>query len=108
MARDIATLRLMQNWDGGFPYWTKGNESIPYNSVFVTHALLTARAKDYAVPQEMLDGGLATICATSSNTTRCGTARGRATPSAATPSTCATWRAISITLKARNLYNQCR
>jgi uncharacterized protein YfaS (alpha-2-macroglobulin family) len=58
MARDIATLRLMQNWDGGFPYWTKGYESIPYNSVFVTHALLTARAKDYAVPQEMFDAAL--------------------------------------------------
>jgi uncharacterized protein YfaS (alpha-2-macroglobulin family) len=58
MARDIATLRLMQNWDGGFPYWTKGKESIPYNSVFVTHALLTARAKDYAVPQEMFDAAL--------------------------------------------------
>jgi uncharacterized protein YfaS (alpha-2-macroglobulin family) len=58
MTRDIATLRLMQNWDGGFPYWTKGHESIPYNSVFVTHALLTARAKDYAVPQEMLDASL--------------------------------------------------
>jgi len=58
MARDIATLRLMQNWDGGFPYWTKGKESIPYNSVFATHALLTARARDYAVPQEMIDAAL--------------------------------------------------
>ncbi|HQY89979.1 alpha-2-macroglobulin family protein [Caldilinea sp.] len=58
MQRDIATLRLMQNWDGGFPYWTKGRESIPYNSVFVTHALVTARMKDYAVPQEMLDSAL--------------------------------------------------
>ena len=58
MQRDIATLHLMQNWDGGFPYWTKGRDSIPYNSVFVTHALVTARAKDYAVPQEMLDAAL--------------------------------------------------
>ena len=58
MQRDISTLRMMQNWDGGFPYWTKGRESIPYNSVFVTHALMVARGKDYAVPQEMLDAAL--------------------------------------------------
>ncbi len=55
MQRDIETLHMMQNWDGGFPYWTKGRESIPYNSVFATHALVVARSKDYAVPQEMLD-----------------------------------------------------
>jgi uncharacterized protein YfaS (alpha-2-macroglobulin family) len=58
MARDIHMLRLMQNWDGGFPYWTKGRDSIPYNSVFVTHALTIARTKDYAVPQEMFDAAL--------------------------------------------------
>lgn len=58
MARDIRTLSLMQNWDGGFPYWTKGRDSIPYNSVFVTHALTIARGKDYAVPQEMFDAAL--------------------------------------------------
>ncbi|MFO7633729.1 MAG: alpha-2-macroglobulin family protein, partial [Caldilinea sp.] len=58
MQRDIERLRQMQNWDGGFPYWTKGRESIPYNSVFVTHALVTARGKDYTVPQEMLDAAL--------------------------------------------------
>ncbi|MFN3979980.1 MAG: hypothetical protein ACK4SA_06320, partial [Caldilinea sp.] len=58
MARDIRTLSLMQNWDGGFPYWTKGRDSIPYNSVFVTHALTIARNKDYAVPQEMFDAAL--------------------------------------------------
>jgi len=58
MVRDINMLRLMQNWDGGFPYWTKGRDSIPYNSVFVTHALTIARSKDYAVPQAMFDAAL--------------------------------------------------
>lgn len=58
MQRDIERLRQMQNWDGGFPYWTKGDDSIPYNSVFVTHALVVARNKDYVVPQEMLDAAL--------------------------------------------------
>jgi uncharacterized protein YfaS (alpha-2-macroglobulin family) len=58
MVRDIERLRIMQNFDGGFPYWTKGRESIPYNSVFVTHALSIARNKDYAVPQAMFDAAL--------------------------------------------------
>lgn len=58
MQRDIERLRQMQNWDGGFPYWKRGNDSIPYNSVFATHALVVARNKDYVVPQEMLDAAL--------------------------------------------------
>ncbi len=58
MQRDIERLRQMQNWDGGFPYWTKGDDSIPYNSVFATHALAVARNKDYVVPQETLDAAL--------------------------------------------------
>ena len=58
MKLDIARLQSMQNYDGGFPYWTYGAESIPYNSVFVTHALAIARSKDYAVPPEMLQAAL--------------------------------------------------
>ena len=54
MVRDITLLERLQNWDGGFPYWTKGKDSIPYNSVFVTHALQMAKAKGYDVPPDML------------------------------------------------------
>ncbi len=58
MQRDLERLRQMQNLDGGFPYWARGHDSIPYNSVFVTHALVVARNKDYAVAQPMLDGAI--------------------------------------------------
>jgi hypothetical protein len=58
MKLDIARLQSMQNYDGGFPYWTYGQESIPYNSVFVAHALAIAQSKDYAVPPEMLQAAL--------------------------------------------------
>jgi uncharacterized protein YfaS (alpha-2-macroglobulin family) len=51
--RDIEMLQGLQNYDGGFPYWQQGKESIPYLSVHVAHALQQARAKGFDVPQEM-------------------------------------------------------
>jgi uncharacterized protein YfaS (alpha-2-macroglobulin family) len=51
--RDIERLRGMQNDDGGFPYWFKGEDSIPFNTIHVAHALARARSKDFAVPDEM-------------------------------------------------------
>jgi uncharacterized protein YfaS (alpha-2-macroglobulin family) len=55
MARDIELLEQMQNDDGGWPFWTRGDESIVYNSIFVAHALQTALSKDYAVQPATLD-----------------------------------------------------
>lgn len=52
--RDIQRLQGMQNDDGGFPLWKRGEESWPFVSVHVAHALQRARAKDYPVPEEML------------------------------------------------------
>jgi uncharacterized protein YfaS (alpha-2-macroglobulin family) len=43
----------MQNYDGGFPYWRRGQESIPFNSIHVAHALQRAELKGYAVPDDM-------------------------------------------------------
>jgi uncharacterized protein YfaS (alpha-2-macroglobulin family) len=54
MARDIERLRGMQNEDGGFSTWRKGEESWPYHSIHVAHALQRAKAKGYAVPGEMI------------------------------------------------------
>jgi uncharacterized protein YfaS (alpha-2-macroglobulin family) len=51
--RDIAALEGMQNSDGGFPYWQRGRESIPFNSIHAAHALVVARQMGYPVPQEM-------------------------------------------------------
>ncbi|MBK8051663.1 MAG: hypothetical protein IPK16_33990 [Anaerolineales bacterium] len=58
MKRDIERLQQLQNYDGGWPVWDKGDESVAYNSVFVTHALVEARSKDYAVDQQTLDSAL--------------------------------------------------
>ena len=52
VARDIARLQSMQNDDGGFPYWAKGRESIPFNTIHAAHALYMAGAKGFTVPAE--------------------------------------------------------
>jgi len=51
--RDIAELERLQNFDGGFPYWRRGQESIPYNTVHVAHALQRAELKGFDVPEQM-------------------------------------------------------
>ena len=54
VASDIERLRSLQNDDGGFPLWRRGDDTWPYVTVYVTHALQQARSKDYAVPDDML------------------------------------------------------
>ena len=51
--RDIARLGGFQNDDGGFPYWVKGKELIPFNTIHAAHALYQAGAKGFAVPADM-------------------------------------------------------
>lgn len=53
VTRDIERLGNMQNGDGGFPYWRRGQESIPFNTIHVAHALQRAELKGYAVPEDM-------------------------------------------------------
>ncbi|HZI18075.1 MAG TPA: alpha-2-macroglobulin family protein [Pyrinomonadaceae bacterium] len=55
VARDIKRLAQLQNDDGGFGFWRRGDESWPYVSVHVAHALARAREKGFDVPKEMLD-----------------------------------------------------
>ncbi|MCB0090673.1 MAG: hypothetical protein KDE54_22385, partial [Caldilineaceae bacterium] len=50
--RDANTLQSLQNFDGGWPVWTRGRESIPYYSIFVAHALQVARDKGFPVTDE--------------------------------------------------------
>jgi hypothetical protein len=50
--RDIERLRGLQNWDGGFPYWRRGFDSIPFNTIHVAHALARAEQKGFTVPSE--------------------------------------------------------
>ncbi len=51
--RDIKRLQGMQNYDGGFPTWQRGKESIPFNTIHVAHALQRAEMKGYVVPEDM-------------------------------------------------------
>jgi alpha-2-macroglobulin len=55
VTRDIKRLEGMQNGDGGFAFWRRGDSSWPYVSIHVAHALTRAKEKGYDVPQPMLD-----------------------------------------------------
>ena len=53
--RDVERLRALQADDGGFPFWRRGDESWPYISIHVAHALQRAKEKGFDVPAAMLD-----------------------------------------------------
>jgi hypothetical protein len=55
---DILTLESLQNYDGGFPYWRHGFESIPFNTIHVAHALYRAELMGFEVPVDMEQGAL--------------------------------------------------
>jgi uncharacterized protein YfaS (alpha-2-macroglobulin family) len=55
VARDVLRLRALQNEDGGFGFWRRGDRAWPYVSVHVAHALVRARAKGFVVPDETLE-----------------------------------------------------
>ena len=55
VARDIKRLEGLQNPDGGFAFWRRGDPSWPYVSIHVAHALTRAKEKGYDVPPSMLD-----------------------------------------------------
>ena len=53
--RDVERLRALQNDDGGFGFWRRGDRSWPYVSIHVAHALARAKAKGFPVPDEALE-----------------------------------------------------
>jgi alpha-2-macroglobulin len=55
VTRDLKRLQGMQNDDGGYGFWRPGNESWPYLSIHVAHALARAKQKNFAVPQRMFN-----------------------------------------------------
>ncbi len=55
VARDVARLRALQNADGGFGFWRRGEASHPYVSIHVAHALERAKSKGFDVPGDTLD-----------------------------------------------------
>jgi uncharacterized protein YfaS (alpha-2-macroglobulin family) len=52
---DLKRLQSLQNDDGGFGFWRQGEESFPYLSVHVAHALARAKARGFEVPARTLE-----------------------------------------------------
>lgn len=52
---DLKRLQSLQNDDGGFGFWRQGDESFPYLSVHVAHALVRAKDKGFEVPPPTLE-----------------------------------------------------
>jgi hypothetical protein len=50
---DLEGLSKLQNWDGGFPYWSKGYESIPFHTVHVAHAVQRAKSMGFEVNDQV-------------------------------------------------------
>jgi len=55
VSRDLKRLEGIQNKDGGFGFWKRGEESWPFLSLHVAHALGRARQKGFPVPATMYD-----------------------------------------------------
>ena len=53
VAADLEMLGIIQNYDGGFPYWRRGQESIPFNTIHVAHALARADQKGFEVSENV-------------------------------------------------------
>jgi alpha-2-macroglobulin len=55
VTRDVNRLEGMQNDDGGFGFWKRGDESWPILSIHVAHAFARARQKRFPVPVILYD-----------------------------------------------------
>lgn len=53
MARDLAELAKIQNEDGSFGFWKRGDRPWPVLGIHVAHALFRAAQKGYATPESM-------------------------------------------------------
>jgi hypothetical protein len=56
---DLHKLQSLQNDDGGFNFWGHSDDSFPFVSVHVAHALVRARSKGFEIPAGMLEKSLA-------------------------------------------------
>ncbi|MFW2333044.1 alpha-2-macroglobulin family protein [Ilumatobacter sp.] len=63
VARDLEALTALQNDDGGWPYWQRGRQSIPWVSIQATHAMVLAQQAGYEVPADTLDRALTNLAA---------------------------------------------
>ncbi len=58
VAQDVKKLESRQHWSGGWDWWRQDREPSPFVSLHVTHALLRAKSKGFAVPKGVLDAAL--------------------------------------------------
>ena len=58
MRRDVDGLARLQNDDGGFSWWRRGDVSEPFTTVAAMQALVSAENAGYPVAQQTLDLGL--------------------------------------------------
>ena len=54
VADDITALAALQNDDGGFPFWLRGEATDPFISVEAAQALVVAKDAGYAVPGDSI------------------------------------------------------
>ena len=54
MRQNLNALLALQDDDGGFPIWRRGEDSWPYHSIHAAHALARAALAGYAVPADVL------------------------------------------------------
>ncbi len=58
VTRDLKRLQGMQNKDGGFGFWQRGNDSWPYLGIHVAHALARAKQQKFDVPAATFEKSL--------------------------------------------------
>ncbi|MFA5508359.1 MAG: Ig-like domain-containing protein, partial [Vulcanimicrobiota bacterium] len=58
MKSDLLHLERLQNYDGGFEYWRRDEDSVPFITVHVMHALARAKVEGYAVNDNTISQGL--------------------------------------------------
>ena len=97
--RDIDRLQGMQNDDGGFPYWRRGTESIPFNTHPRRPRPVPRRSKGLCRPGRHAAARPRIPAQDREPLSRAGTASRPAGRSAPTPSTCATCLATATRRK---------
>jgi uncharacterized protein YfaS (alpha-2-macroglobulin family) len=55
---DLEQLKGIQNYDGGFPYWRRGYDSIPFNTIHAAHAMARAQTMGFTVDADMQQNAL--------------------------------------------------
>lgn len=58
VTHDVEMLRRLQNSDGGWGFWKRGEDSWAFVSIHVAHALQRAKEKGFDVPADMIQRAL--------------------------------------------------